>query len=50
MTAEEAAKYLGISIKSLYGVVERRHLVPLRGPRRAYRFTVEMLDEYLKRR
>ena len=50
LTAEEAAKYLGISIKSLYGVVERRHLIPLRGPRRAYRFKVEMLDQYLKRR
>jgi excisionase family DNA binding protein len=49
LTAEEAARYLGISIKSLYGAVERRHLVPLRGPRRTYRFTVEMLDEYLKR-
>jgi len=49
LTAVEAAQYLGISIKSLYGAVERRHLVPLRGPRRSYRFTVEMLDEYLKR-
>jgi excisionase family DNA binding protein len=49
LTGEEAAQYLGISLKSLYGVVERRHLVPLRGPRRSYRFTVEMLDEYLKR-
>ena len=34
LTAEEAAQYLGIGIKSLYGIVERRHLVPLRGPRR----------------
>jgi excisionase family DNA binding protein len=50
LDADEAARYLGISVKSLYGVVERRHLIPLRGPRRAYRFTVEMLDEYLKRR
>jgi excisionase family DNA binding protein len=49
LTAEEAARYLGISVKSLYGVVERRHLVPLRGPRRAYRFTTEILDEYLRR-
>ena len=49
LDADDAARYLGISVKSLYGVVERRHLVPLRGPRRAYRFTKEMLDEYLKR-
>ncbi len=50
LSADKAAGYLGVSVKSLYGIVERRHLVPLRGPRRAYRFTVEMLDEYLKRR
>jgi excisionase family DNA binding protein len=49
LDADEAARYLGITVKSLYGVVERRHLIPLRGPRRTYRFTEEMLDEYLKR-
>lgn len=48
LDAETAAEYLGINVKSLYGVVERRHLVPLRGPRRSYRFTREMLDEYLR--
>ena len=48
LNAEAAAEYLGINVKSLYGVVERRHLVPLRGPRRSYRFTKEMLDEYLR--
>jgi excisionase family DNA binding protein len=48
LDAEAAAEYLGINVKSLYGVVERRHLVPLRGPRRSYRFTREMLDEYLR--
>ena len=48
LDAEAAAEYLGINVKSLYGVVERRHLVPLRGPRRSYRFTREMLDEYLE--
>ncbi len=50
LDAEEAAAYLGISIKSLYGIVERGRLVPLRGPRRRYRFTTAMLDEYLARR
>jgi excisionase family DNA binding protein len=50
LDAEQAAAYLGITMSSLYGIVERRHLVPLRGPRRRYRFTREMLDEYLRRR
>lgn len=50
LAAGEAAEYLGITVSSLYGVVERGHLMPLRGPRRSYRFTESMLDEYLKRR
>ena len=50
LDAEEAAAYLGISVKSLYGIVERGRLEPLRGPRRRYRFTTAMLDEYLARR
>ncbi len=49
MDCEEAADYLGISAKSLYGQVERRQIIPLRGPRRTYRFTPKMLDEYLRR-
>lgn len=49
MDAQEAADYLGITAKSLYGQVERRHIIPLRGPRRQYRFTTDMLDEYLRR-
>lgn len=49
LTAEEAAAYLGITMDSLYGLVDRRILIPLRGPRRRYRFTKEMLDEYLRR-
>lgn len=49
LDAVDAAEYLGVTVKSLYGVVERGHLVPLRGPKRRYRFTVEMLDEYLSR-
>lgn len=50
LDAQGAADYLGISLNSLYGVVERNRLVPLRGPRRRYRFTTEMLDRYLGRR
>ncbi len=48
LTAEEAAQYLGITMDSLYGQVERRRLIPLRGPKRSYRFTTAMLDAYLK--
>jgi excisionase family DNA binding protein len=50
LDADQAAAYLGITLSSLYGIVERRHLTPLRGPRRRYRFTRELLDEYLRRR
>ena len=50
LDADQAAAYLGISVSSLYGIVERRHLTPLRGPRRRYRFTRELLDDYLRRR
>jgi excisionase family DNA binding protein len=42
-----AADYLGVTEKSLYGLVERKRLTPLRGPRRTYRFTREQLDHYL---
>jgi CRP-like cAMP-binding protein len=48
LKAQDAADYLGITVKSLYGIVERRHLRPLRGPKRSYRFTQRMLDDYLK--
>ena len=43
-----ACNYLGITEQSLYGLVERRRLVPLRGPRRTYRFTRKQLDDYLE--
>jgi len=50
LTAEEAVAYLRLgTIKALYGLVERRRLVPLRGPRRRIRFTKEMLDQYMQR-
>jgi hypothetical protein len=48
LNAEEAAAYLGITKASLYGIVERRRIVPLRGPKRTYRFTKRMLDDYLR--
>jgi lactoylglutathione lyase len=49
LAGPEAAHYLGITMQSLYDLVGRGHLVPFRGPRRTYRFTVEMLDDYIKR-
>lgn len=45
--SSQAADYLGITGASLYGLVERKRIVPLRGPRRTYRFTRKQLDEYL---
>jgi len=45
--AKQAAEYLGCSVKSLYRQVELGRLVPLRGPKRSYRFTAGMLDKYL---
>jgi hypothetical protein len=47
LDSKAAADYLGISIHSLYGLVELDQLKPHRGPRRTYRFTREMLDAYL---
>lgn len=49
LDAGDAAAYLDITKGSLYGLVERGRLTPLRGPRRRYRFTTMMLDDYLKR-
>lgn len=47
LEAPEAAAYLKITVKALYGLVERRRLRPLPGHRR-YRFTKDMLDAYLR--
>ena len=44
--AASAAHYLGMSVKQLYRAVEQGRLAPLRGPRRSYRFTKEILDTY----
>jgi hypothetical protein len=45
--SRQAADYIGVTIASLYGLVERKRIVPLRGPRRTYRFTRKQLDHYL---
>jgi len=45
--SEKAAQYLGIDVKQLYRQVELRRLKPLRGPRNSYRFTKQLLDNYL---
>ncbi len=50
LDTRKAAAYLGVSLGSLYGIVERGQIRPLRGPRRRYRFTAAMLDEYLGRK
>lgn len=47
LNAEQAAEYVGCTVKSLYRQVELGKLVPLRGPKRSYRFTAAMLDRYL---
>ena len=47
MTADEAAQYLRITTKALYGLVERGKIKKLAGHRR-YRFTRDTLDQYLR--
>ena len=47
LDAKEAAAYLKITVKALYGLKERGRLKPLSGSRKL-RFTKEMLDEYVK--
>lgn len=45
--AQQAADYLGVTVKALYGHVERRKLKRLPGFRK-YRFTREQLDAFLR--
>ena len=47
LDAQQAADYLGLTVKALYGHVERRKLQRLPGLRR-YRFTKEQLDAFLR--
>ena len=44
--AEEAADYLGITVKALYSLKDRGKLKSLPGSRKL-RFTPKMLDDYL---
>lgn len=50
LNSEEAAEYIRTSMSSLYGVINRGHIDPLRGPKDSYRFTTRMLDDYLRRK
>jgi hypothetical protein len=50
LDSKQGAAYLGITVKSLYGLVERRQLAPLRASKRQYRFTEDMLDKFLRRK
>lgn len=47
LDSRQSADYLGITVRSLNGLVARGRLEPARGPRRQYRFTREQLDAYL---
>jgi hypothetical protein len=47
LDAKQAADYLGMTVKALYGHVERRKLRPLPGYKK-YRFTREQLDAFLR--
>jgi hypothetical protein len=47
LDAQQAADYLGMTVKALYGHVERRKLQPLPGYKK-YRFTRDRLDAFLR--
>jgi hypothetical protein len=47
LDAQQAADYLGMTVKALYGHVERRKLLPRPGYKK-YRFTREQLDAFLR--
>jgi excisionase family DNA binding protein len=47
LDSQQAADYLGITVKQLRTQVEYGNLKPLRGPRNVYRFTREQLDAYV---
>jgi excisionase family DNA binding protein len=48
LTANEAAKYLGVSLVTLGRIEQKGALSPYRTPGRHRRYTIEMLDEYLE--
>jgi excisionase family DNA binding protein len=47
LDAQQAADYLGMTVKALYGHVDRRKLRPMPGYKK-YRFTKEQLDAFLR--
>ncbi len=49
LTAREAAKYLRISLSTLYRIEQRGAIQPLRTPGGHRRYTVDMLNECLSR-
>jgi len=47
MTAREAAKYLRVSLSTLYRMEQEKQITPLRTPGGHRRYTVEMLNACL---
>jgi excisionase family DNA binding protein len=47
-TARDAARYLGISLNTLYRMEKDGHLVPYRTPGGHRRYDVSMLNDYLE--
>ena len=48
LTATEAARYLGVSVVTLYRMEKRELLSPYRTPGGHRRYSVEMLEGYLE--
>jgi putative resolvase len=49
LKAREAARYLGVSLNTLYRMEQKGHLNPFRTPGGHRRYSLEMLDRYLER-
>lgn len=48
LKAREAARYLGVSLNTLYRMEQKGHLSPFRTPGGHRRYSLEMLDRYLE--
>ena len=46
--AREAAKYIGVSVNTLYRMERKGFLTPFRTPGGHRRYSIEMLDRYLE--
>ena len=46
--AREAAKYIGVSVNTLYRMERNGFLTPFRTPGGHRRYSIEMLDRYLE--